>query len=145
LRLGTIGEALGTRLGRRHLDRLGLRRLNFCGVADRPGEGLLRPHQRVGAIRPPSTACDIAKERGLEDFAEEKTRFVQMQSATLNILDDADAEKQRLKTVQPSMLNILEDFAEERPRYARVQTATLNILEDFSEEKTRSAQLQTAT
>jgi len=103
-----------------------------------------------------STAYDIAKERGLQDF----------QRAMLNLLEDFDAEKKRLELVQTSMLNILEDVAEEKTRSVQMQSATLNILddadaekqrlqmvqpsmlnilEDFAEERTRSAQAQTAT
>jgi signal transduction histidine kinase len=103
-----------------------------------------------------STAYDIAKERGLEDF----------QRAMLNLLEDFDAEKKRRELVQTSMLNLLEDFAEEKTRFVRMQSATLNILddadaekqrlkmlqpsmlnilEDFSEEKARFVQMQTAT
>jgi signal transduction histidine kinase len=46
----------------------------------------------------------------LEDFAEEKARFVLAQAAMLNILEDFDADRTRLKLSQRAFLNILEDI-----------------------------------
>jgi light-regulated signal transduction histidine kinase (bacteriophytochrome) len=81
----------------------------------------------------------------LEDFEAEKQRSDQQQQATFNILDDFESEKARIQDVQRATFNILEDFDAEKARIRDVQRATFNILEDFEQEKARVEATQRAT
>ncbi|MDP2729977.1 MAG: histidine kinase dimerization/phosphoacceptor domain -containing protein [Dehalococcoidales bacterium] len=71
----------------------------------------------------------------LEDASGNVPSVSEIQSATLNILEDFNAEKLRLQETQRAVLNILDDFAGERRNLESIQKATLNILEDFNTEK----------
>ena len=71
----------------------------------------------------------------LSDFAEEKDRLEDMQSAVLNILDDAAEEKRYQAGIQSAVLNILEDAAQEKRYQEGMQKAVLNILEDAAAER----------
>lgn len=69
----------------------------------------------------------------LEDFNHERDRFVQAQRAVLNILEDFDAEKSHLERTQKATFNILEDFSADRQRLQDTQRAVLNILDDLNQ------------
>jgi signal transduction histidine kinase len=98
---------------------------------------LLKEHERRSSI---SVDMQRATLNILEDFDSEKKRLQQVQSATLNLLDDFDAEKKRLVDVQRATLNILEDFNSEKISSEQSQRALLNILEDFDVEKEKAAE-----
>ena len=63
-----------------------------------------------------------------------------VQSATINILEDFNAEKSRLEETQRAVLNILDDFALEKGNLESTQKATINILEDFNIENAKVEQ-----
>jgi signal transduction histidine kinase len=68
----------------------------------------------------------------------------EIQSATLNLLEDFNEEKLRLEDTQRAVLNILDDFAIEKGNLEDMHKATLNILEDFDAEKLRLEETQRA-
>ncbi len=57
--------------------------------------------------------------------------------ATLNVLEDFAEEKARFQETQSAITNILEDFAAEKDRLEQTERAIMNILEDFDAEKTK--------
>lgn len=86
----------------------------------------------------------LAREKR-EELTGEKTEFLrQLQSATLNILEDFNHERDRLVEAQRAVLNILEDFDAEKSHLERTQKATFNILEDFSADRQRLQDTQRA-
>ncbi|WP_444998570.1 sensor histidine kinase [Aliikangiella sp. IMCC44359] len=81
----------------------------------------------------------------LEDFDAEKKSLKEFQRASFNILEDLNEEKNHLQKTQSAVMNMLEDFDDEKAHMEESQKATLNILEDFNVEKERLEETQKAT
>jgi light-regulated signal transduction histidine kinase (bacteriophytochrome) len=80
----------------------------------------------------------------LEDFAEERKRVAELQTATMNILADFLDEKALSEDFQKATFNILEDSEIERGVQEATKRATFNILEDFVSERENLNDIQRA-
>ncbi len=85
-----------------------------------------------GAPHPAGTPLDIAMLNILEDFAEEKARLGETQSAVLNILEDFSGERGRLADTQKAVLNILEDLDAEK---TKVEEANRELVAEVAERR----------
>lgn len=63
--------------------------------------------------------------------------MMDLQRATLNILEDFTVERSRFEDASRATLNLLEDFNQEKNKLEEMQKALMNILDDFDEEKSK--------
>lgn len=78
----------------------------------------------------------------LEDFAEERIRFKDAQTAVLNILDDFGIERNRLQHVQKAIYNILDDLHAEKERLENAQSELVRSAEVRSSLREKEVLLQ---